>query len=231
MNVVLHHKAAVMDELDTGPWRDMAALQKLVELDLVTMKFVNVKALLAAVGPRLETLTLEMDEEQGDGSEVVHIGRHCTKLKSLRLLIGDKILRGETTLHFGCSFFRHLQHLTVEGAVHLHAFAFFWGNCRALRVLRLGLVVSNEITIANVLIYDVFTLLFQVNPMRDLRELHLKNLRVRSLTMGNFLLDGLTSLEKVSSWILEMNPEDQRTFKARIKKCRERGLKIEYKEW
>ena len=53
-----------MDEDDLGPWRDMAALQHLVELDLVTMKFSNVKALLTAVGPRLETLTLEMDEDQ-----------------------------------------------------------------------------------------------------------------------------------------------------------------------
>ena len=53
-----------MDEDDLGPWQDMAGLQHLVELDLVTMKFANVKALLTAVGPRLETLTLEMDEDQ-----------------------------------------------------------------------------------------------------------------------------------------------------------------------
>ena len=61
-----------MDEDDLGPWRDMAALQHLVELDLVTMKFSNVKALLTAVGPRLETLTLEMDEDQVGDAEVNH---------------------------------------------------------------------------------------------------------------------------------------------------------------
>ena len=53
-----------MDPESLVPWQDMAALQHLVELDLVTMKFANVKALLTAVGPRLETLTLEMDEDQ-----------------------------------------------------------------------------------------------------------------------------------------------------------------------
>ena len=61
-----------MDEDDLGPWRDMAALQHLVELDLVTMKFSNVKALLTAVGPRLETLTLEMDEDQVWDAYVYH---------------------------------------------------------------------------------------------------------------------------------------------------------------
>ena len=151
-----------MDEDDLGPWRDMASLQHLVELDLVTMKFANVKALLTAVGPRLEILTLEMDEDQGNGSEIVHIGKHCPKLKSLRLLIGDKVLRGETTLHYGCNYFSALEHLSVEGSVHLHAFAFLWGNARNLQTMRLGLVVSTEIIITNVLIYDVFQLLYQV---------------------------------------------------------------------
>ena len=56
---------------------------------------------------------------QGNGSEIVHIGRNCPKLKSLRLLIGDKVLRGETTLHYGCNYFNALEHLTVEGSVHL----------------------------------------------------------------------------------------------------------------
>ena len=123
---------------------------------------------------------------QGNGSEIVHIGRHCPKLKSLRLLIGDKVLKGETTLHYGCNYFSALEHLTVEGSVHLvchlradaflnlldisnflpqHAFAFLWGNARNLQTMRLGLVVSTEIIITNVLIYDVFQLLYQVGKL------------------------------------------------------------------
>ena len=43
-----------------------------------------------------------------------------------------------------------------------HAFAFLWGNARNLQTMRLGLVVSTEIIITNVLIYDVFQLLYQV---------------------------------------------------------------------
>ena len=44
-----------------------------------------------------------------------------------------------------------------------HAFAFLWGNARNLQTMRLGLVVSTEIIITNVLIYDVFQLLYQVS--------------------------------------------------------------------
>ena len=71
----------------------------------------------------------------------------------------------------------------------------------------------------------------QVNPMSSLRELHIKSLKVRSLTMANFLLDSFPSLEKTSSWMLDMNQEDTRAFRARVKEYRERGIKIEYKEW
>ena len=71
----------------------------------------------------------------------------------------------------------------------------------------------------------------QVNPMSSLRELHIKSLKVRSLTMANFLLDSFPSLEKTSSWMLNMNQEDTRAFRARVKEYRERGIKIEYKEW
>ena len=71
----------------------------------------------------------------------------------------------------------------MEGHVHLHGFAFLWGHCQALKYLRigkwivsvgradltifvpLGLVVSNELTNTNVLIMDVFTLLFQVTTL------------------------------------------------------------------
>merc|ERR1711936_301052 len=117
---------------------------RLKELDLVTMRFSNVRTLLKVVGSQLINLTLEMDDEQGSGSEIVHIARHCPELRSLRLLIGDKILRGEMTLHFGTKFFRHLERLTVEGAVHLHGFAFLWGHCTNLNYLRIGNVVSSE---------------------------------------------------------------------------------------
>ena len=74
-----------------------------------------------------------------------------------------KVLKGEMTLHFGSVFFRRLETLIVEGSVHLHAFAFLWGHCRAIKVLKMGLVVSNEIMTTNVLIFDVFNLLFQVS--------------------------------------------------------------------
>ena len=81
-----------------------------------------------------------------------------------------------------------------------------------------GLVVSNELTNTNVLIQDVFTLLFQVrfsksfsfsvllncdlkvNKMISLEELHIKNLKIRSLAMGQFLLDNLPNLKKASNW-------------------------------
>ena len=80
----------------------------------------------------------------------------------------------------------------MEGHVHLHGFAFLWGHCHALKYLRIGLVVSNELTNTNVLIMDVFTLLFQVctsvgssstfltqvNKMSNLEELHIRNLKV-----------------------------------------------------
>ena len=129
----------ITDEADIiRPWSQLTTWTRLRELDLVTMRFSNVRTLLKVVGPQLLNLTLEMDDEQGSGSEIVHIARHCPELRSLRLLIGDKILRGEMTLHFGTQFFRHLERLTIEGAVHLHGFAFLWGHCRNLTYLRIG---------------------------------------------------------------------------------------------
>ena len=50
----------------------------------------------------------------------------------------------------------------MEGAVHLHAFVFLWGHCKALKYLKMGSVVSNNGTNTNVLVYEVFTLLLQV---------------------------------------------------------------------
>ena len=39
------------------------------------MRFANIQSLLKVVGPQLESLTLEVDEEQGKGSELVFIGK------------------------------------------------------------------------------------------------------------------------------------------------------------
>ena len=44
------------------------------------MRFDNVRALVTTVGPRLEKLTVECDEEQGTGSEIVHLARHCSNI-------------------------------------------------------------------------------------------------------------------------------------------------------
>ena len=101
VNLVVHYKVPVLDDSHSGVWAPLLRLKHLVELDLVTMRFDNVRALLAAVGPQLERLTVECDEEQGNGSEIVHLARHCPNITSLRILLGDKILRGEMTLHFG----------------------------------------------------------------------------------------------------------------------------------
>ena len=90
------------------------------------------------------------------------------------------------------TFFRKVEHLTVEGDVHLNAFAFLWAHCQALKYLKIGktyiiiylkidtmtardqqiyshilfisgLVIADEMTNANVLIMDVFTALFRVS--------------------------------------------------------------------
>jgi len=231
VNLVVHYKISIMDDTHGSVWDPLLRLNNLVELDLVTMRFDNVRALLTTVGPRLEKLTVECDEEQGTGSEIVHLARHCPNITSLRILLGDKVLRGEMTLHFGQTFFRKLERLTVEGNVHLHGFAFLWGHCQHLKYMRIGLVVSNELTNTNVLIQDVFTLLFQVNKMVSLEELHIKNLKIRSLAMGQFLLDNLPNLKKASNWFLDLYGEDMSSFKRHVKKFRDKGLWIDYKEW
>ena len=56
-------------------WSSLLKLQHLTELDLVTMKLENIRSLLEVVGERLLRLTVECDEEQGTGSEIVHIAR------------------------------------------------------------------------------------------------------------------------------------------------------------
>merc|ERR1712142_1097391 len=231
LNLVVHYKLSVMDDSHTQVWEPLLRLQNLIELDLVTMKFENVRSLLVVVGPRLQKLTVECDEEQGNGSEIVHLARNCPNIVSLRILLGDKILRGEMTLHFGQTFFRKLEKLTVEGNVHLHGFAFLWGHCQNLKYIRIGLVVSNDLTNTNVLIQDVFTLLFQVNKMVHLEEMHIKNLKVRSLGMATLLLDNLPSLKRASNWFLDLNGEDMSAFKKHLRKYKAKGLKLDYKEW
>merc|ERR1719370_944718 len=231
VNLVVHYKTSVIESEHSLVWDPLLRLHNLSELDLVTMKFENIKSLLTIVGPRLERLTVECDEEQGNGSEIVHLARHCPNITSLRILLGDKILRGEMTLHFGQTFFRKLERLTVEGHVHLHGFAFLWGHCQALKYLRIGLVVSNELTNTNVLIMDVFTLLFQVNKMTLLEELHIRSLKVRSLPMATLLLDSLPSLKKASNWLLDLYGDDLVAFRKHVKKYKQRGLQVEYKEW
>ncbi len=238
-----------------GPWGPLSRLEDLHELDLVTMRFANVRPLLAVVGPQLTSLTLEMGEEQGVGSEIVHLGRCCPELRQLKLLLGDCVLKGEMTLHFGSLFFRRLERLTVEGSVHLHAFAFLWGHCRKLRHMQIGLVISNELTNTNMLIHDVFTLLFQVipvfivpvqgqtrsltsfsllqvNAMTELEEFHVRNLKIRSLQMGKFLLDSLPRLRRASNWLLDLSSEDITQFRQYLlPMVRERGLRVEYSQW
>ena len=147
----------------TQPWIRFKNWNQLIELDLVSMRFVNVQSLLKVVGSQLESLTLEVDEEQGKGSELVFIAKTCSSLKSLRILIGDKTLMGESNLCYDLPYFRKVEKLVIEGSVHLHAFVFLWGHCRALKFLRMGSVVSNNGTSTNVLVYEVFTLLLQVN--------------------------------------------------------------------
>ena len=101
LNLVVHHKVSVLDDSHGIVWTSLLRLKHLVELDLVTMRFDNVRALLATVGKQLQKLTVEFNDKQGNGSEVVHLARHCPNLANLRILLGDKTLRGDTTLHFG----------------------------------------------------------------------------------------------------------------------------------
>ena len=126
------------------------------------MRFANIQSLLKVIGCQLESLTLEVDEEQGKGSELVFIARTCHNLKSLRILIGDKTLMGESNLCYDLPYFRKVERLIIEGSVHLHAFVFLWGHCRALKFLKMGSVVSNNGTSTNVLVPEVFSLLLQV---------------------------------------------------------------------
>jgi len=204
LNMVIHHKLKVIEETVDTPWLGLKKWVHLKELDLVTFRFANVWSLLELIGPQLTSLTLELDDEQGNGSEIVHIAKNCAQLRSLRLLVGHKILRGDMTLHFQTPYFRWLERLTVEGSVHIHLFVFLWGHCHNLRYMKTGHVVSTEVSTANALGYDVFHLLLQVNKMEQLEELHIKNLKIKTLAMGKLLLDHLPKLAKASNWILDI---------------------------
>lgn len=65
--------------------------------------------------------------------------------------------------------------------------------------------------------------------MIHLEELHIKNLRIRTVNMGKYLLDNLPSLRRASYWILDMS-EGVKVFKTYLKRFKARGLKLEYKE-
>ena len=65
--------------------------------------------------------------------------------------------------------------------------------------------------------------------MEQLEELHIKNLKIKSLQLGKLLLDNLPKLAKASSWILEMfNLNELADMKRLIESYRvTRGLVIE----
>ena len=82
------------------------------------------------------------------------------------------------------------------------------------------------------MIYDVFTLLFQVNKMENLEEMHIKNLKIRSLQMGQFLLENLPRLRKASNWLLDVYGQDLTDMKRTIYSLkRSKGLSLEFREW
>ena len=58
---------------------------RLKELDLVTMRFSNVRTLLKVVGSKLINLTLEMDDEQGSGSDDEPLLHLCCDAKAATL--------------------------------------------------------------------------------------------------------------------------------------------------
>ena len=49
-------------------------------------------------------------------------------------------------------------------------------------------------------LYSIYPITIQVNKMIHLEEMHIRNLKVRSLAMATLLLDNLPSLKKASNW-------------------------------
>ncbi len=68
--------------------------------------------------------------------------------------------------------------------------------------------------------------------MEFLTELHIKNLRIRTLQLGTFLLDSLPKLQRASNWILDIVGQDLISFKQKLKLLKQRqNLALDYKEW
>ena len=72
----------------------------------------------------------------------------------------------------------------------------------------------------------------QVNKMAHLEELHIKNLKIRSLHMGLLLLDNLPLLKKASTFLLDIYGQDLILFKQKLLFLKQKqGLVLDYKEW
>ena len=80
---------------------------------------------------------------------------------------------------------------------------------------------------------DYLIIIFlQVNKMAFLEELHIKNLKIRSLHMGLLLLDNLPRLKKASNFLLDIYGQDLILFKQKLAFLRQKkGLQLDYKEW
>ena len=95
--------------------------------------------------------------------------------------------------------------------------------------------------IKSILVYilhieDIFMylliLFFQVNKMAHLEEMHIKNLKIRSLHMGLLLLDHLNQLKKASTFLLDIYGQDLILFKQKLTLLKQKqGLVLDYKEW
>ena len=68
--------------------------------------------------------------------------------------------------------------------------------------------------------------------MEHLEEMHIKNLKIRSLQMGQFLLDNLPKLKKASNWLLDIYGQDLTDMKRLISSLkRMKALNLEFREW
>ena len=68
--------------------------------------------------------------------------------------------------------------------------------------------------------------------MENLEEMHIKNLKIRSLQMGQFLLENLPRLRKASNWLLDVYGQDLTDMKRTIYSLkRSKGLSLEFREW
>ena len=69
--------------------------------------------------------------------------------------------------------------------------------------------------------------------MSNLEELHVKDVKIRSLAMGQFLLHNLPRLRRASNWVLDIHdPNDQAEFKRALKEMEDaNGLRLEYREF